>query len=84
MRVIERGSGTPLVFLHPFPFDADFWAAQMAVVPEGWHALAPDFRGFGRDGAADTQISGAAGIDTEFTDAELDPSPVGVEIHLPQ
>ena len=36
-----------------------------------------------RDGAADTQISGAAGIDTAFTDAGLDPSPVGVEIHLP-
>ena len=36
-----------------------------------------------RDGAADTQISGAAGIDTAFTDAGLDPSPVGVENHLP-
>ena len=37
-----------------------------------------------RDGAADTQISGAAGVDTAYTDAGLDPSPVGVEIHLPQ
>ena len=36
-----------------------------------------------RDGAADTQISGAAGIDTAYTDAGLDPSPVGVENHLP-
>ena len=36
-----------------------------------------------RDGAADTQISGAAGVDTAFTDAGLDPSPVGVENHLP-
>jgi len=37
-----------------------------------------------RDGAADTQISGAAGIDTARTDAGLDPSPVGVETHLPE
>jgi Ca2+-binding RTX toxin-like protein len=37
-----------------------------------------------RDGAADTQISGAAGIDTARTDAGLDPSPVGVENHLPE
>ena len=37
-----------------------------------------------RDGAADTQISGAAGTDTARYDAGLDPSPVGVEIHLPE
>jgi Ca2+-binding RTX toxin-like protein len=37
-----------------------------------------------RDGAADTQISGAQGIDTARYDAGLDPSPVGVENHLPE
>jgi Ca2+-binding RTX toxin-like protein len=37
-----------------------------------------------RDGAADTQISGAAGIDTARFDAGLDPSPVGVENQLPE
>lgn len=56
MRVIEAGRGRPLLFLHPFPFDADFWAAQMAALPQGWHGIAPDFRGFGRDGATETPV----------------------------
>jgi Ca2+-binding RTX toxin-like protein len=37
-----------------------------------------------RDGAADTQISGAAGVDIARYDAALDPLPVGVEVHFPE
>lgn len=36
------------------------------------------------DGAADTSISGAAGTDTARYDGAHDPSPVGVEIRLPE
>jgi Ca2+-binding RTX toxin-like protein len=37
-----------------------------------------------RDGAADTQISGAAGADTARFDAGVDPAPVGVETQFPE
>ena len=54
MRVLEAGSGDPVVLLHPFPLDANYWAPQLAAPPAGWRLLAPDFRGFGTQGAGDT------------------------------
>jgi Ca2+-binding RTX toxin-like protein len=39
---------------------------------------------FAVDGAADVQLSGASGTDTAHFDAGLDPTPVAVEIHLPE
>jgi pimeloyl-ACP methyl ester carboxylesterase len=44
-----------VVFLHAFPLNAAMWEPQLRTIPEGWAALAPDFRGFGAstpDGAA--------------------------------
>lgn len=57
MRVLEAGTGEPLVLLHPFPLDANYWAPQLAAVPAGWRALAPDFRGFGTQGAGDEPVT---------------------------
>src|SRR5690606_1469158 len=54
---LEAGAGEPLVLLHPFPLDAGYWAPQLAAPPDGWHLLAPDFRGFGRDAAADAAVA---------------------------
>lgn len=53
MRVLESGAGRPLVLLHPFPLDANYWAPQLAAPPAGWRLLAPDLRGFGTQGAGD-------------------------------
>jgi pimeloyl-ACP methyl ester carboxylesterase len=42
------------VFLHAFPLNAEMWLPQLRAMPEGWAAVAPDFRGFGEstpDGA---------------------------------
>jgi pimeloyl-ACP methyl ester carboxylesterase len=42
------------VFLHAFPLNAEMWLPQLREMPEGWAAVAPDFRGFGEstpDGA---------------------------------
>lgn len=36
-----------ILFLHGFPFDGSMWAPQLAALPEGWHGIAPDLRGFG-------------------------------------
>jgi len=52
-RVLESGAGRPLVLLHPFPLDANYWAPQLAAPPAGWRILAPDFRGFGTQGEGD-------------------------------
>ena len=57
MRVLEAGSGRPLVLLHPFPLNAGYWAPQLAAAPAGWRVLAPDFRGFGTQGAGDAPAS---------------------------
>src|SRR5688572_14863948 len=56
MRVLEAGAGAPVVLLHPFPLDANYWSPQLSEPPEGWRLLAPDFRGFGTQGAGDTPV----------------------------
>lgn len=58
MRVLEAGSGRPVVLLHPFPLDAGYWAPQLAAPPQGWRLHAPDFRGFGTQAAGDEAING--------------------------
>lgn len=58
MRVLEAGDGAPIVLLHPFPLDANYWAPQLAEAPAGWRLLAPDCRGFGTQGEGDAPASG--------------------------
>lgn len=48
LSVTETGAGLPVVFLHAFPLTARMWAPQLAGLPAGWRAVAPDLRGFGR------------------------------------
>lgn len=47
IRYLSTGSGRPLVLLHAFPLSADLWRPQLALPPEGWQLIAPDFRGLG-------------------------------------
>lgn len=51
LAVRESGTGTPLVLLHAFPFDASMWSAQLDALPgltgDEARVLAPDQRGFG-------------------------------------
>ena len=49
LAVTEAGQGpSTIVFLHAFPLSARMWAPQLAALPDGWRALAPDFSGLGR------------------------------------
>lgn len=43
----EQGEGTPIVFIHGFPFNSAMWGPQLAHLPRGWRGIAPDLRGFG-------------------------------------
>ncbi|NUR89288.1 MAG: alpha/beta fold hydrolase, partial [Nonomuraea sp.] len=49
MHVEERGSGHPVVLCHGFPELSYSWRHQLpALAAAGYHAMAPDQRGYGR------------------------------------
>lgn len=49
MAVYEQGDGFPVVFCHGFPELAYSWRHQLPALAEaGYHAIAPDQRGYGR------------------------------------
>jgi len=45
-----RGEGTPVLFIHGFPFDRTMWRHQLAMLAR-WKRIAPDLRGAGGSGA---------------------------------
>ena len=48
LNVIDRGSGTPILFVHGFPLQAAMWDYQIEAVTEaGYRAVAVDLPGFG-------------------------------------
>jgi len=60
-----RASDRVAVFLHAFPLNAVMWVPQLRALPEGWAAVAPDFRGFG---ASTPDDAGAAREDARLED----------------
>lgn len=54
MAVYEQGSGPAVMFCHGFPELAFSWRHQIpAVADAGFHAIAPDMRGYGLTGGPD-------------------------------
>lgn len=48
MHLREQGTGSPVVFCHGFPHTGFMWHRQLqAVADAGYHAIAPDLRGYG-------------------------------------
>lgn len=45
-----------IVFLHAFPLNRAMWQPQIAALPSGWAAIAPDGRGFG-DAAPEADVA---------------------------
>jgi len=43
----ESGSGSPVVLLHPFPFDRRIWAPTVATLASSYRVISVDARGFG-------------------------------------
>lgn len=55
MGVYEKGSGPAVVFCHGFPELAFSWRAQIdAISAAGYHAIAPDQRGYGITGGPES------------------------------
>jgi len=51
MAVYEQGSGLPVIMCHGFPELGFSWRHQIPAIAEaGFHAIAPDQRGYGRTG----------------------------------
>ena len=48
MRVLQAGSGQPVVFVHGFPLDHQMWKGQTLDLAGFFRLLVPDLRGFGQ------------------------------------
>lgn len=46
-RVFDRGTGTPILFVHGFPLDHTMWHRQLEHFSKSHRVIAPDLRGFG-------------------------------------
>ena len=49
-RLIEAGSGEPLLLLHPVGFSADVWVRNMSALGQSFRVVAPDLLGHGFTG----------------------------------
>ena len=43
----DAGSGTPVVFIHGYPFNRSLWNEQLDALSGSYRVVAPDLRGFG-------------------------------------
>lgn len=50
LNFVERGTGTPLLFVHGFPLDHSMWSGQIDGLADECRVIAPDLRGFGASG----------------------------------
>src|SRR4051794_39208575 len=48
VHAIIKGSGTPLVLIHGYPFDGSIWQGQLDYFSDEVHVIAPDVPGFGQ------------------------------------
>src|SRR6185295_14010047 len=45
--VVDRGEGKAILLLHPFPYSAEAWTAEVEALSKRMRVLAPSMRGFG-------------------------------------
>jgi pimeloyl-ACP methyl ester carboxylesterase len=63
MAVYEQGSGSAVIFCHGFPELAFSWRNQLgAIADAGYHAIAPDQRGYGMTGGPQDPMQYDMGI----------------------
>lgn len=49
----EHGQGTPVIFLHGFPFDHTIWEPLVPLIKDRARLILPDLRGFGKSPVTD-------------------------------
>jgi pimeloyl-ACP methyl ester carboxylesterase len=78
------GEGSPVVLLHPFPANHEFWLPAAETLSTRYRLVLPDMRGHGDSGVGDgpaTMDKHAADIARVMDDAEIGRAPlVGVSI----
>jgi pimeloyl-ACP methyl ester carboxylesterase len=78
------GDGSPVVLLHPFPVNHEFWLPVAEVLATRYRIVLPDLRGHGESGVGDgpaTMEKHAADIANVMDDANVGRAPlVGVSI----
>src|SRR5712691_13569505 len=68
------GDGPPVVLLHPFPANHEFWLPVAEALSPRYQVILPDMRGHGDSGAGDgpaTMEKHAADIARMMDDAEI-------------
>ena len=80
----ELGDGSPVLLLHPFPANHEFWLPVAQVLATRYRVLLPDLRGHGDSGVGDgpaTMEKHAADIERVLDAADVGRAPViGVSI----
>jgi 3-oxoadipate enol-lactonase len=78
------GEGPPVVLLHPFPVNHEFWLPVAQSLATRYHVILPDLRGHGDSGIGDgaaTMDKHAADIACVMDDADIGRAPlVGVSL----
>ncbi len=54
LRVLDVGSGMPVLLVHGFPLDHTMWDAQTSTLRDRYRVIAPDLRGFGGSSMPDS------------------------------
>ncbi|WP_424531159.1 alpha/beta fold hydrolase [Sphaerisporangium viridialbum] len=57
----ETGAGVPVVFVHGNLSDGSAWDEQLALLPGGFHGIAPDLRGYGNSEPAPVDATRGVG-----------------------
>lgn len=69
LSITEQGSGDPVILCHGFPGLGYSWRHQLpAIADAGWHAVAPDMRGYGRS----TRPAAVGAYDRATTIADME------------
>jgi 3-oxoadipate enol-lactonase len=78
------GAGPPVILLHPFPSNHEFWLPVAAYLSSRYQLIMPDLRGHGRSALGDgtaTMQKHASDFARVMTDAGVDRAPIiGVSI----
>lgn len=84
IHVVEKGSGSPVLFLHGNPDSADMWSGVIDRLSERFRCIAPDLPGFRRSGVPegfDVSLTGLARFVGDFISAYGLDGPLDLVLH---